>query len=527
MDKNISDIQKHSAAHVLAAAVLRLYPEVKIGIGPVTDEGFFYDFDFGDSKLPKDFSKEKIENEANQIIQEGFSIYQRIVPKIDAYNLLANLGQIYKLELLSLINESEVSLYYIGEIFLDLCRGPHVQNTKEIGIIHLTTIEETYWNEDVRRPKMFRIYGKVFNTIEELSEYKKIVTLKKEFSLENIIKKENTNLIINFESKKILYNQENSNLIEKIQEIIEYSIVNYDTQLIHSSDNKYLNLISFEEDLKKMFKGKILSYKNLPISYISKINVEKTNLGNQRNKEESKNVEITIKYQLTGEESVDLDDLIDENISLLQNFGIKNKDLDIQIISNDINNLLANQISQILQKKFISHKKIVDQRINNIIIQFITQNGIQEEYVIMEIYIENSDIFKFMDQFNNLRSSIVIKQLLSKDVIFRFIKTNTRKTNEQMSLIGRISCIPISKKYNEQSQKVNIYLNKQNINSFLDTTSKSLKKKIFQNIKKGKDILIFIGEREVNSNSINLRVQDKTIGLISIEDLIETIKKYL
>ncbi|MCS7317937.1 MAG: His/Gly/Thr/Pro-type tRNA ligase C-terminal domain-containing protein, partial [Candidatus Dojkabacteria bacterium] len=93
-------------------------------------------------------------------------------------------------------------------------------------------------------------------------------------------------------------------------------------------------------------------------------------------------------------------------------------------------------------------------------------------------------------------------------------------------LSGNIVCIPINKKYNQDAKNLCAYILKQNIVATVDTTAKSLNKKIYTHLKKGKEVLLFVGQREIESNSVNMRIKDKIIGLISINDIIENLKLY-
>src|SRR5260221_5402666 len=161
MINNVSDQQKHSAAHVLALAVSRIYGNVKIGVGPVTKDGFYYDLDV--SQDIKQIDLKKIEEEINNILQQNLKFQQIILPREEAINMLLQRGQIYKAELVKAIPDQEISFFKIGDEFIDLCRGPHVYSTNQIGLIILTGIENTHWNEDPTRPIMIRISGKVFN----------------------------------------------------------------------------------------------------------------------------------------------------------------------------------------------------------------------------------------------------------------------------------------------------------------------------------------------------------------------------
>ena len=128
---------RHSASHVLAHAVLKLYPDAKLGIGPAIENGFYYDFEFSEPIEEGDLKK--IEKEMKKIIKRGLPITQVSMNRKDAIEYYKKTEQTYKLELMEDIEGDELSFYITGENeFADLCRGPHVSTTKDIGAVKLT-----------------------------------------------------------------------------------------------------------------------------------------------------------------------------------------------------------------------------------------------------------------------------------------------------------------------------------------------------------------------------------------------------
>ena len=169
------DLQKmrHTLSHVLAAAVTELYPTAKFGIGPAIDNGFYYDIDFGDTKV-SDADLGKIEKKMRNIIARKLPMTKRVVPKMDALNWARDREQDYKIELIEeLPEDAEISFYDLGDIFTDLCKGPHVKNTSEVGAFKLVRVAGAYWRGDEKREMLTRVYGVAFETDEELAEYLK------------------------------------------------------------------------------------------------------------------------------------------------------------------------------------------------------------------------------------------------------------------------------------------------------------------------------------------------------------------
>ena len=164
---------RHSLSHVLAAAVKELYPDVKFGIGPAIDNGFYYDIDFGDTKI-SDADLTKIEKKMRSIIARNLKLKKRTVSRAEALKWAKDGGQIYKVELIEeLPTGEEVSFYDLGDVFTDLCKGPHVKDTSNLGVFKLDHIAGAYWRGDEKREMLTRIYGLAFNTKAELEAYEK------------------------------------------------------------------------------------------------------------------------------------------------------------------------------------------------------------------------------------------------------------------------------------------------------------------------------------------------------------------
>lgn len=162
------EVLRHSASHLLAQAVKRLYPGTKLGIGPAIKDGFYYDLD-----VPQQISEEallKIEQEMRRIVKENLPITRKVLTKEEAKALFAEKEEIYKLELIEELSDSEVSIYEQGE-FLDLCRGPHVPSTSHIKHFKLLSLAGAYWRGDEKNKMLTRIYGTAFGTKEELEAY--------------------------------------------------------------------------------------------------------------------------------------------------------------------------------------------------------------------------------------------------------------------------------------------------------------------------------------------------------------------
>jgi threonyl-tRNA synthetase len=197
--KPVDDLQamRHSLAHIMAAAVTKLWPKAKLGVGPVVENGFYYDIDLGNKKISEeDFSR--IEKEMKAIAAEDQKFQRKELPIAEAIDWAKRSGQPYKEELLNDLKRSgttavkdldadELGLraegdsrvervsFYTNGGFTDLCRGPHIESTGKIGAFKLMRVAGAYWRGNEKNPQMQRLYGVAFETEKELDEYLRLL----------------------------------------------------------------------------------------------------------------------------------------------------------------------------------------------------------------------------------------------------------------------------------------------------------------------------------------------------------------
>lgn len=167
-DKAGLQVVRHTASHVLAEAVKRLYPDAKLAIGPSIDTGYYYDFEHAP------FSREdldKLETEMKKIIKEGNKLEKFTLPREEAIKFMEEKGEPYKAELIRDLPEDAVISFYSQGDFVDLCAGPHLMSTKGIKAFKLTSSSGAYWRGNSDNTMLQRIYGTAFNKKEELAEY--------------------------------------------------------------------------------------------------------------------------------------------------------------------------------------------------------------------------------------------------------------------------------------------------------------------------------------------------------------------
>ena len=168
-DEEGRDTYRHTAAHILAQAVKRLFPDTKLGIGPAIKDGFYYDFD---KDIP--FTQTELnllEKEMKKIVKEELPIERFTLPKGDALKFMESRNEPYKIEIIEALDDSEVISFYRQGEYVDLCAGPHLLNTKQVKAFKLTSIAGAYWHGDEKNKMLARIYGTAFTKQVLLDEH--------------------------------------------------------------------------------------------------------------------------------------------------------------------------------------------------------------------------------------------------------------------------------------------------------------------------------------------------------------------
>lgn len=163
-----NEVIRHSAAHIMAQAVQSLWPDIKVTIGPVIDNGFFYDFDSEKTFAEEDLAA--IEKKMAEIVSKDYPIVKEVWAQDKAVQTFSNMKERFKVEIIRDLKSSEVSIYHQGDWF-DLCRGPHVQSTGQVKAFKLLSVAGAYWRGDEKNPMLQRIYATAFGDKKELEAY--------------------------------------------------------------------------------------------------------------------------------------------------------------------------------------------------------------------------------------------------------------------------------------------------------------------------------------------------------------------
>jgi threonyl-tRNA synthetase len=168
-DEEGVDLLRHSTAHLLAQAVKRLFPKAQVTIGPVIEDGFYYDFSYPGGFKQEDL--DAIEKEMKKIVKESIEVERTLMPRDEAVEFFRQQGEEYKAEIIASIPTNEdISLYRQGD-FIDLCRGPHVPNTAKLGSFKLTKLAGAYWRGDSNNEMLQRVYGTAWGNDKDLKAY--------------------------------------------------------------------------------------------------------------------------------------------------------------------------------------------------------------------------------------------------------------------------------------------------------------------------------------------------------------------
>ena len=283
---------RHTASHVMAQAVKRLWPEAKLAIGPAIDKGFYYDIDMEHTLTPEDLTK--IENEMSRIVKENLPITKSVMSRQEAIEFFKSKNEDYKVELIEDLPEDAVISCYAQGDFIDLCAGPHVASTGKVKAFKLQSIAGAYWRGDEKNKMLQRIYGTAFEKKEELDAYLHMLEeaakrdhrkLGKELGL-FVIKEEGPGFPF-FLPKGMALRNELENFWREVHHDFEYDEIR--TPIIlnkqlwetsghweHYRENMYTTIIDDEEYAIKpmncpggilVYQNEMHSYRDLPLRY--------------------------------------------------------------------------------------------------------------------------------------------------------------------------------------------------------------------------------------------------------------------
>jgi len=562
---------RHSASHIMASAVVELFPGTKLGIGPAIEEGFYYDFDIP-TKISED-DLPKIEQKMREIIEKDYKFLRQEISKEEAIKLFKEKTEPYKLELLQEISEDKVSIY-VHNNFVDLCRGPHIESTGQLKYFKLLSVSGAYWRGDEKNPQLTRIYGTAFFTKEELDDY-----LNK---LEEAKKRDHRKLGKELELFEIFEEKFGSGLVfwlpkgAVIRKIIEdylrefhlkngYQIV-YTPHIARSTLWEISGHLGFYSEymfspmdvegqkyiIKPMncpghvliYKSKLHSYKELPIRLFE--------LGTVYRYERS-----GVLHGLMRVRGFTQDDahifctpenveneilaLLDTVVKVLNKFSFKEYNIKLSTrpekFIGDLEHweLAENALKTALEKKGLKYEidpgegvfygPKIDLKIKDIIGRLWQCSTIQVDFNLPQRF----DV-KYRDKDGQDKYVIMIHRALlgSLERFFAVLIENYAGVFPLWLAPVQVKILPISDKFLEYSQKVLLELQKNNFRVELDVSETTLQYKIRAAISQKVPYIVIIGQKEQQENKISVRQygSEKT-NTYKIDEFIGNLKKQI
>ena len=566
---------RHSASHVLAHAVLKLYPEAKLGIGPAIENGFYYDFEFSQPIEEKDLKE--IEDEMKKVMKRKLQISQTFMKRKDAIKYLKEIGQDYKLELLEEIPDKELSFFVTGDNeFVDLCRGPHVEDTGDIGSIKLIKTAGAYWKGDETKKMLTRIYGAAFETKEELKDYLKKLEdaerfnhrkLGKQLKLYAIIPEIGQGLPVwlprGYTIRRILENYmldlERKHGYQHIltPHINRGELFNISGHLNFYKDSMYppINIEGEDYYLKPMncpagfmvYNMELKSYRDLPYKlgeFGTVYRYEKTGElhGLQRVRGFTQNDAhiFSTPEQLEGsiKEILDLLDIFYKDV------GFDNYKFRLSLSDRESNpNKYAGDVEKWKFAEEILRKALVDRGVEfeempgdaafygpKIDVQAVNVYGKEDSIstVQLDFNMANKFDIKYIDDKGEEKQPYVIHRALigSFERFFAFLIEHHGGDFPLWLAPDQVTIIPISDKHIKYAKEIYEALNSNDIRVTLDDRGKSMQSKIRDAEKLKIPYLVIIGDKEIETDTISIRSRlNKEIGLMKKQEFLDYLEE--
>ncbi len=562
---------RHSASHIMASAVLELFPGTKLGIGPAIEGGFYYDFD-----IPIKISEDdlpKIEQKMREIIEKDYKFLRKEISKEEAIKLFKEKEEVYKLELLQEIPEEKVSIY-IHNNFVDLCRGPHINSTGELKYFKLLSISGAYWRGSEKNPQLTRIYGTAFFTKEELEEYLyKIEEAKKrdhrklgkELELFDIFEEEFGSGLVFWLPKGAVIRKIIEDYLREFHLKNDYQIV-YTPHVAKSSLWEISGHLSFYSEymfppmdvesqkyiIKPMncpghvliYKSKLRSYKELPLRFFELGTVyryERSGVlhGLMRVRGFTQDDAHIFCTPETVEEEILR--LLDTVVFVLSKFGFKEYSIKLSTrpekFIGDLEHweLAENALKVALEKKGLKYEidpgegvfygPKIDLKIKDAIGRLWQCSTIQVDFNLPQRF-----NVKYRDKDGQDKYVIMVHRALlgSLERFFAVLIENYAGVFPLWLSPIQIRILPISEKFFDYANEVKTKLEKENFRVEIDDSSSTLQYKIREAIKQKIPYLLILGEREQKNNEVSVRQygSEKT-NTYKLDEFIEILKKQL
>lgn len=543
---------RHSAAHLLAMAVLSVRPDAKLGIGPVIENGFYYDFDLPELLSPDDLPI--LETKMQELIKQDFAFTCKPINKADALQQFAD--QPYKRELIEELADGEITVYESGD-FVDLCKGPHVERSGQISpYFKLTSLAGAYWRGDEKRPMLQRVYGVLFATQEELETYlTKMEEAKKrdhrklgqELQLFSLINEIGPGLPL-FYPKGTVLRQQVENLVERIQskrgfqqiwiphitkgELYKISghLDKYDAMYppmhLEGETDYYLKPMNCPHFMM-LFKQQPHSYRELPVrwtctttNYRYEKSGELSGLTRVRSLTQDDCHVFCAEDQIEGEINVMLD-MIGEvyNAFGFTDFWVRISTHDPEKRSNYIGSdemwaKTESILKELIQTRGWQHEiGVGEAAFYGPKLDFMFKDAIGREWQLSTIQLdvnlpERFDLTYTDSEGNDKRPVVIHRAMLGSTERFLGIITEHFAGDFPLWLAPvQVAVLPISEKVLDYATKVADTLKQAGVRVIVDDSNESVGKKIRNGELQRYPVMLVVGQKEVENNTVSIRTR--------------------
>ena len=562
------EILRHSLAHVLAKAVLELFPGVKFGIGPIIENGFYYDFDLSCPLTLQDLPK--IEKKMRELIKKDLKFEKKIISKIQAKKLFKN--QPYKLELINELPDKKLTIFKTNN-FIDLCQGPHIKTTKEINpdAFKLTKIAGAYWKGDEKKPMLQRIYGVAFNSKKELDEYLKTQT-EAEKRDHRLLGKKLELFIFDDEigAGLPLWLPKGAMLRRIIENYLFKELLNQGYQWLvtphianlklwqtsgHTDfykENMYSPIKIDEEEYQlkpmncpfhlKIYQSKIRSWRDMPLYFTEMATVyryEKSGVLHGLTRVRGFTQDDAHIFCQPKQLADELSKLLNSGLKILKTFGFKDYDVYLSTRPGKYIGTLKSWEKATKALEYALKKDKIKYQIDpeggvfygpKIDIKIKDSLGRPWQCTTIQVDFNLPEKFKitYIDQKGKKQQPIMIHRALLGSVerfIGVLLEHHAGALPVWLSPV-QTQVIPVSQKFNKYGEEIKKQLQEENIRTELNKDNETLGKKIREGELQKIPYLLIVGGKEIKSNSVAVRHRKKgDLGPIKTEKFIEKIKE--
>jgi len=542
------DKLRHSCSHVMAQAVKELWPDVKVTIGPAIENGFYYDFDKTEPFTDQDL--QKIEKRMRKIIERKPAFKQTFMPKAEAKKFFEKQSEAYKVELIEGIADEEVSIFHTGEEWLDLCKGPHIEDAGKIKAFKLLSVAGAYWRGDERKPMLQRIYGTAFFDKNELDEYLK--------QLEEAEKRDHRKLgkqldLFSFYHETagagLVFYHPNGAMLRKIIEdyvreehlkrgyemvitphILKGKLWEISGHMDHYRDNMYFfNVDDDEYAVKPMncpghnliYNSRLRSYRDLPIRFFELGSVyrqEKAGVLHGLLRVRGFTQDDAHIYCREDQVKDEIKGVIDFVFNMMSDFGFKNITIELSTRPEDyIGDLKAWETATQALKDSLEEKKLTyeinegDGAFYGPKIDFKLKDAIGREWQCATIQCDFSLPERFglkyiNDEGKETRPIMIHRAILGS--LERFMGALIEHYGGAFPVWlapTQVQIIPIKEEHNGYAAQIKEDLQKKGLRGIIDQRNESLNKRIREGTVKKIPYLLIVGDKEIKGKQVAVR----------------------